>query len=726
MLRQGQNGYADVFLVEEEAEQRKVVLKLYQNGRKPKDTNALDVIQRVTAIKKDVLHLVPLLEYGWYKEPETGAERFYELQEYMDGGSLDGLPNNTSADTLFTIVKSVCKGLYLLHKACGIRHGDIKISNLFLTNEGGGRVLIGDFDCAVSYGIGSKDSGAFAEDWSNVADMFRRFNVMKKDKSFEELIKLLDIKGCDWEDVAEWIGKYEHHHAADGKKDVSYLPLEVIASLAELDALRYGCERQKMFHGFIFSTLLSNSGLKDQQEWAQHCLIEAPTTHTGCAPYSDYLAAWKFVAGLKSEDQPPVFKIGDKLISKPEDLKSRKIDKTLVRDSLRNGHLKDWIAIFYHQNPWRSFTKNYEYEREVERYLDFIRSLDSQDVNVKRLDEARSTIKSGTNGMTNWKWGIWFTQAVCGLLFAIPALLFLWWMIFHGLPFDGNPFSPTIGGGVLLAGCIIGGILYFFIKDDAGSNGCGCLIAGVVGAAFFGLIFYLILKFIAVIMAVLPWICVILMLALGTLVYFIIFRDDLKIVGSNSQNDPDMWIVQPLYYAFDTSQQGYDYRQESTYDGLSDQYRNGLKKMVLQMILPILLAWGAWWGYKAISPELGGKKIVTIEERLTKYAGEWSGTFDDKPATMQILSTRPDSFSLSMTVKYQNEVTQTFTGKLEGLFGLTLDNDTPDDTVLDGGLDISLSYDHPDSFHGKYKNYTTEKTCRFSFKKIKAENDSVQ
>ena len=252
------------------------------------------------------------------------------------------------------------------------------------------------------------------------------------------------------------------------------------------------------------------------------------------------------------------------------------------------------------------------------------------------------------------------------------------------------------------------------------------MIAGVVGAVVFGLIFYLILKFISAIMAVLPWVCVILMLALGVLVYFIIFREDLKIAGSSPKSNPDMWIVQPLYYAFDTSQHGYDYRQANTYDGLSDQYRNGLKKMVLLMILPILLAWCAWWGYRAISPEFGGKKIVTIEERLEKYAGEWEGTFDDKPATMQILSTRPDSFSLSMTVTYRKPVTQTFTGKLEGLFELNLDNDTPDDNILDGGLDISLNYDYPDSFHGKYKNYTTEKTCRFSFKKIKAENDSVQ
>ena len=216
------------------------------------------------------------------------------------------------------------------------------------------------------------------------------------------------------------------------------------------------------------------------------------------------------------------------------------------------------------------------------------------------------------------------------------------------------------------------------------------------------------------------------MLGLGVWVYFIIFNEDLETIDVDPQNDPDMWTVQPLYYAFDTSKQGYEYRQQDLYRGLPSLYRDGLKKMVLMMIVPILLAWGAFWGYKAISPEFGGKKIVTIEERLDKYAGEWSGTFDEKPATMQILSTRPDSFSLSITVTYQKAVTQTFTGKLDGLIDLNLENDTPDDNVLDGSLDITINYDHPDSFHGKYKNYTTEKTCLFSFKKIKAENDSVQ
>lgn len=721
MLRKGEKGHADVFLFEK-SEYGKVILKLYQKGRKPKDTVALEIIKHVTAIDEEHLHLVPLLEYGMCKEPETEVERFYELQAYMEGGSLDGVPNNLSERTLSIIVESVCQGLYLLHQACGIRHGDIKISNLFLSKEQDGHIMIGDYDCAIWYGIGTKDSDAFREDWKNVPEMFRRFNVMKKDPEFKELMDVLDRKSCDWVDVAEWIGIFECNNAAVGRGMVATLPLQVIAYLAERDAIQFGCQGKPQFYGSLFAELLENSELDAQADWAQQSLVEALASHKGCAPYTDYTAAWKFVYGLKSENTPPLFMLGDTIISSPEGLKSE--DRIAVLDSLRNGHLKEWLAIFYHENPWKNY-EVFDYEREVDKYLAFIKELDPQDVNVTRLEEARDEIGKGLTGMKNWRWGITFTQAVCGLLFVIPALLYIGWIVFNGIPIEGNPLTNNVGLGFLVAGAIVGGLLFMGSKGDF--EGCGCVISGVIGSLCFGMLFWVLVRFIDIILPIVGWASVLLMLGVGYFVYRTLFNKNLMSTGGESiKRNPDTWIVQPLYYAFDTSQQGYDYRQENLFKDLQVQYRGSLKSMVLKMILPILFAWGMWYGYKAITPELGGEKLETIENQIDKMAGEWNGTFGENQATMQVLNTNRDSFHVSLTVMFKKPVTQTFTGKLEGLKDLTLENDTPDDGVLDGRLDGDFNPEKPDVFRGKYKNYTTEKVYHFTFKKQTSNNDSVQ
>lgn len=724
MLRKGEKGHADIFLVEEKNNGKKVILKLYQKGKKPKDISALETIQHITAIDKD-LHLVPLLEYGWYKEPDTSAERFYEVQEYMEGGTLNGLPNNTSAETLFTIIKSVAKGLYQLNNACGISHGDLKMSNLFLTSGEDGRVLIGDYDCARFHGLESLGSVPYDIDRNELFEMFKRFDLLSNNKDFA---KFLDIIASDYgnnlDDIAEWIGKYEYHNVEEGKKDVFSLPFKMIVYLAEQDALRYGCRGQKEFNIVLFQLLFKRIGCDDYVEWIEECFS---SEKRGCAPYSNNIAAWKCVQNCMESDDHPVFEIGNVLISHPDDLKSKQIDRTVIIDSLRNGHLKDWLAIFFHQNPLKDFTQQFEYERAVDKYLAFISQFDPKDENVVRLDEARDEIRRGISGVKNWKWGIIFTQTICGLLFAIPALLFIGWMIFNGLPINGNPLTNSVGIGFLVIGCLVGGLLYTVIgRKDYEFSGCGCLIAGVVGAFLFALIFYLMVRYISFVLPALPWITILLMLGVGVFVFMTLFNKALNYSGLSIQKDPDTWIVQPLYYAFDTSQKGYDYRQEGIFDTLKEQYRDGLKKMVLKMVVPILFAWGMWLGYRAITPELGGKKVETLEDQINKMEGDWSGTFGENKATMQVLNTSRDSFQLSMTVMFKKPVTQTFTGKVEGLTELKLDNDTPDDGILDGSLEADYDPDKPDVVSGKYKNYTTEKIYHFHFKKQTTNNDSVQ
>lgn len=710
LLRKGENGHADIYLGRTyDTPKEKTILKLYQLDRKPKDEDTLYYLERAFLNEVRGFHLVPIYDYGWYEDEKTGQKRYYELLEYMEGGSLNGLPSNIDYNTLKTIVESAAYALYYLHMVFGLKHGDVKMSNLFLSSKEDGVVYLGDYDTLEFVGSKYAFDDDYDIDWVQLEEMTKRFKVAET----EEFQSFLD----------------------DLEVNPPSLPYDEILHFARIEA-----ERMRRTNGFAFrcsalTDLLKDGGYEKERKWVSDCYDytwykkddgsytdpEPPKGNGGCAPYSNFTSAWKAVYGLLGEDNPPKYFI----YSCPQDLK--KADQEWVLEELHNGRLKDWLAIFFHENPWKDFSKKFEYEREVERYLDYIRTLDPDDVNVKRLDEARATISAEAKGLGNWKLGIIFTQAVCGLLFAIPALLFIGWMIFHGLPIDGNPLTNSVGVGFLVIGCLVGGLLYTIAgRDDYEFSGCGCLIAGVVGAFLFALIFYLMVRYISFVLPALSWITILLMLGVGVFVFMTLFNKDLNYSVLSLHNDPDAWIVQPLYYAFDTSLQGYNYRQKSDFDDLREQYRDGLKKMVLKMVVPILFAWGMWLGYRAITPELGGKKVETLEDQINKMEGDWSGTFGENQATMQILNTSRDSFQLSMTVMFKKPVTQTFTGKVEGLTELKLDNDTPDDGILDGSLEADYDPDKPNVVSGKYKNYTTEKIYHFHFKKQITKNDSVQ
>ena len=709
LIRKGEDGHADIYKVRNAPDGMTLVWKLYQPGRMPKDTNALFFIQEASMKDIDSFHLVPLYEYGWYEDEQIAEKRFYELLKYMEGGSLDGLPSNTDFNTMKTIVESAAQALYVLHKGLQVKHADIKISNLFLSDLENGRILLGDYDHAELIGDNAwQEPDQYESDWKQLKDMTKRFKV-STEPDFQSIIDEIE-------------------------DTTPTLPLEDITLIANIYAYVMSLYKGEVgFESTVIVNLLSDSGYNKQQEWVENCCYSTATIHEdgtmttvhpsgngGCAPYSKFTAGWKAVYGLMGENNPPEF-YGLRSL---DDVRKASRDKLL--DYLHNNLLKDWLAIFFHENPWKDFSRQYTYEREVERYLEFIRELDPDDENVMRFDAARDSILSGTKSFTNWKWGIWFTQAVCGLFYAIPALLLIGWLIFKGMPFDANPMTPTFATGSLAVGAIVAVALFFIFNDDTFSSGCGCLVSAFVGAVIMLLLMWGLVSIMDSLLPFIPWVIVALMLGLSVLVYFMIFSDDLKGASVNPQSDPDMWLVQPLYYAFDTSQQGYIYRQASDYYDLSNQFRSGLKKMVLMMALPILVAWGLWLGYKSITPDLGGTKLTTVQDRLDNMAGDWTGTFGEKKATMQVLCTHRDSFKIALTLEAQQPVTQTFTGELDGLLDVDLENDTPDDDILDGSVELSINYKSDSVLYGKFRDNLTEKKTNISFKKEKEENDSVQ
>ncbi len=109
--------------------------------------------------------------------------------------------------------------------------------------------------------------------------------------------------------------------------------------------------------------------------------------------YSAYdlrTAAYKFCAMI---GKIPGYIINDKIIHCIEDLDL--LEPRIIRNELKNGSLKQWISIFFHENPYTDFSKQYSYEHALEDYLMKIGQYDPSDNYYRRflLAKEQSTKK---------------------------------------------------------------------------------------------------------------------------------------------------------------------------------------------------------------------------------------------------------------------------------------------------------------------------------------------
>ncbi len=127
-------GEADIILVE--GNEGKAVLKIYRDRNKPK----LDLIEQLRSIKHD--DIIRVFDFGFI--PDQFGEKFFELMEFAEGGSvLDNAPIGDEKK-IKQILKETINAFKFLHEK-GIVHCDIKPENLYYRNKNHTDIVIADF-----------------------------------------------------------------------------------------------------------------------------------------------------------------------------------------------------------------------------------------------------------------------------------------------------------------------------------------------------------------------------------------------------------------------------------------------------------------------------------------------------------------------------------------------------------------------------------------------------
>ncbi len=127
------SGESEVY--ETERDGNKFVLKYYFSNYKPKE----EVIRKLQNLqRKDVLSP---LEFGLY------GDRFWEINEYMSGGTFDKVIPLKDISRLKGLLRQVNEAIHACH-INGIIHRDIKPANIFFRTGNRDEIVLGDFGIA--------------------------------------------------------------------------------------------------------------------------------------------------------------------------------------------------------------------------------------------------------------------------------------------------------------------------------------------------------------------------------------------------------------------------------------------------------------------------------------------------------------------------------------------------------------------------------------------------
>jgi len=128
-----EGGEADILLCEDtKSDNQKVVVKLYRGNFQPKT----EILDELKGIKHE--DIIGLLDYNSWNN------RFYEVMEHAEGGSLAEHTPFAESDLIETIIPELLNALKYCHDK-GIIHRDLKPTNLYYRNRNKTDIVIGDF-----------------------------------------------------------------------------------------------------------------------------------------------------------------------------------------------------------------------------------------------------------------------------------------------------------------------------------------------------------------------------------------------------------------------------------------------------------------------------------------------------------------------------------------------------------------------------------------------------
>ena len=287
-----------------------------------------------------------------------------------------------------------------------------------------------------------------------------------------------------------------------------------------------------------------------QRKWFDYCVKGDRKNNKKAGPkdanYLHQVAMMKTIVGFGATPEYRLSRTGEVLKSL-DDLR-KALRKELLYDLQHDKGIRGWLAVLCHENPNVDLKPKYTYEKLLEKYLQLIGTIDSNDPAYVRFHQAQEQAQSITASAKNKireTWSSSFIQKTLAVVLAfIPLTILLVRIILNIID---NPTLDVSGGWTdyLFYGLgIVAAAITFFVSDSD-----GCLIPIIVGAII-SIIITILLKLLGSVALYL-----FALIVLGVLVFFsfpLLFdysRNRTKIKSVTHPGFEEL-TLEPLYFAF--------------------------------------------------------------------------------------------------------------------------------------------------------------------------------
>ena len=282
-----------------------------------------------------------------------------------------------------------------------------------------------------------------------------------------------------------------------------------------------------------------------------------------------------------------------------------------IKTEMRNGAFMQWMSVFYHEDPNQSFSEEYSYERELEKWVMKLGELDPQNLFFRRFSKAIEETKSRVN-MVRDEW-LSARYKELSFKFGFYGLTGLWMLLV--LIFGLEDRSYLFKHHLFTLIFPLGGMTGLIIAVRAYFRGYGAFVAMLFGSI--GLLSaYATFFLLRAVETHVPSLFHLAVLLLTVVYFFVAWYTDLSrehktdtkfINDALKREDIKSTLLEPLYYTFKTKSSRYKSSHFSVLDEVDDHIHSLSGESVIHYILWSLFTIVMICELFLLSPQLFGK-----------------------------------------------------------------------------------------------------------------------
>lgn len=454
----------------------------------------------------------------------------------------------------------------------------------------------------------------------------------------------------------------------------------------------------------LYHYLKSKGVYDDKIEWIKYCSdMTSEENANKYAPYNWKTGVYKSIKGL-GRDPSYHFPKSGKYIYTLDELDEIPTDE--IEKELQNGFLKEWIAVFFQENPDADLSQKYTFEKLTIDYLEFISKYEVNDIETSEYFDKLSQVKKTANKLKqNYKFNF-IIKSVLGAIAALVVGIVSYKLLTMNLEFMTN--SKWLYIIPLIIGYFVGKYRWADCFDS------------FIKSFFIGLGVFI--GLILIVSASLSYPTYILAgLLVSGLIYTLIVcyvKPKLSLKNNKELLNPgfEELHLEPLHYAFiaeidEEFRSSLGDRSLDFIDKLKTNTKKIIKLTALLIISSILISYFTTY----LSKYKANKQEIISKNELLK--GKYKGIFDNRKAVFNIIEVSSEKADANIQVDYKKTINEGLKGSIS-LDSRTFHFDDVDNSNnrLDGEYNGSFNEDFTE-ISGTYRNYKTKKQIEFKFNK---------